>query len=200
MSLLGQEKLEHAVLYALCQPTVQNAPFLTPLVIQRYLGIDTEQQVRLALRHLEQCGLAREQSGPDQENWEVTREGVLRVEQHAAQKSSFVGRLVIHGPSWLKSDSALKAQLHSTLTPKSTPTAVSGPDNPQDDRLTVTISPTFTNSPTLGPSALVQPQNSHADEIARSGAQASWANVWVAIGVGVVVVLVSLWVAGKLPL
>lgn len=175
MKPLSQNKVEHAVLWSLVREAY-SSEFADARTIRAHL-LDTpsEQQVRAALHHLVECGLIENRSASMQEEFCPTREGILVIERLEPISSSFVGRLSLHGPKWLRSPSAGDAELNSKLevTKKPSPPRV---DSPEMERSTAASSLTIVNQ--VNPN-LSNTQNSGSDDaIARSAKNAGWFGGW----------------------
>ena len=192
--VLAQTKVEHAVLWSLVREDYSSEFAGVRTIRSHLLNIASEQQVGAAISHLLECKLIRDCSAPLQDNYEPTRDGILLIERLETVKSSFVGRLNIHGPKWLSSQSAINAELQSKLSPPPMPTSPpSGPNEPTGVS-PVTIynqaNPSFSNSNSQTPTG--------SDDTARSAKNAGWVAVWVALAVGAAAIVITLWVGGKI--
>jgi hypothetical protein len=117
------------------------------------------------------------------------------VDRALRVSTSFIARLHQHGDDWLESAEAEQAVLKK-LTPTPNP-LVPQEERRDTDRIAQTVPVHIIN--TFAPANsqnLSVPSSDNAD--GRSAARAGWANVWIALAVGVAVILVTLWVAGKL--
>jgi hypothetical protein len=191
---INQEKLEFAVLWSLARENYDEAWADVPTIRSHLLNIAMPQQISASVRHLVECGMVIDRSAPMQEHFEASREGHILIDQLSANPKTFVSRLNAWGPKWLSSGMAQTIQLHAQIAPtqKVRPMADDN-SGTRDDRINIQVNPTIHSTAT---------NNSPAPErgdvhLARSGVTAGWANVWVAVTVGIIVILVTLWAALK---
>jgi hypothetical protein len=115
MDELSHQKIEHAVLWSIVKQSYDGEFICPPAIAAKLLNVAPESQVRVVVDHLIATGFLVDKSASLQEHFEPTRKAYLKIEQLIPVKASFVGRLNIHGPKWLRSQSARDAKLESRI-------------------------------------------------------------------------------------
>ena len=191
---IGQEKLEHAILWSLVRGRHESGGVAPSTVALHLNAIASEQAIHVGLKHLANCNFVRIRPLSIGPNYEPTREGILLVERLIKIKASFVGRLEIHGSRWLKSASAMDAKLQSRIAADPLIELSESPPSVQNDRaihIHNELKPNYNNIST----------EKASEDSDRSSARASWFSGWVAL-LGAIVaacgVAASLWASGKI--
>ena len=112
---LSQPKVDLAVLYRLHQHAEAGGEAIPPDDIMRLFNVHMPiRRVQLALSELCAKGDIEEEYHPFYSEvglWQISRDGMSRVDRALKVPTSFIGRLHQHGDSWLESDEAAQAVL-----------------------------------------------------------------------------------------
>ena len=187
MDELSHQKVEHAVLWSMVKQSYDGEFICPPSIAAKLLNIAPESQIRVVVDHLLATGYVADKSAPFQEHFEPTRKAYLKIEQLVPMKSSFVGRLNIHGPNWLRSQSALDANLESRLEGEAVGRLPSAPA-PGSPSVVInnSVAPVLHNE--------MGEKRDAADPIALSSRSAGWFGAWGAWLAAIVAVLTLLWI------
>ena len=189
-----QEHLETSILLMLVEEArVSNRRLKLPTIARQFVPNVGETQVKLGLDHLVKQGLAScSFDNPSSSGFQVTREGIVAVENNFdriddGENSSYRPKAPVFDDQELSSLAAEGTYVFPA--PPDTPALSEAPPAPVV--INNYVSPTFNNSN-------VSAGDPEAGRVAKSGARAGWANVWVAIIAAIGVILVTLWIDGKL--
>jgi hypothetical protein len=152
-----------------------------------------ETQVKLALEHLVKQGLASSSfDDPSASGFQITRNGIISVENNFDRIDNGTNSSYRPKPPAFSNEEVDSLAAEGTYVFPAPPDEDASADSPPAPVIINNyVSPTFSNSN-------VSAADPDAGGVAKSGARAGWANVWVAIIAAIAVILVTLWVAGKL--
>jgi hypothetical protein len=180
-----QQNIEIAVLLALREEADEGGRTFTPEELAgRFRPPLTVIAAQNSLSHLNGLGLATWQLNDDQRaSYLITREGARLVDKHFEHREDDETWLVKTGLG-LDLDALMRS---------GAPELEKEPDLPSEAPSTVVVHNNYSPSQNQ---TVSQSNAAATDPSGRSAARAGWTNVWVAIVIGVIVIGVTLWVAG----
>jgi hypothetical protein len=119
---LSQAKIDLAVLYKLHQHAEAGGDAIPPNEILRLFGVHIPiRRLELALEELYAKGDVEREYHPfysDEGLWQVSRDGLARVDRAIRVPASFIGRLHQNGDNWLETEEAEKSVLQKLAAPE----------------------------------------------------------------------------------
>ena len=196
-----QEELETSILLMLGEEARASSRRLSAAHIARkFIPPVGETQIKISLAHLKNQGLVSSNfDNPKSLGYQVTRDGLLTIEGKFDRVEE--GENSSYRP---KAESSFSAGELEDLAAQGTYVFPVPPEGASAIRDSVPapiiihnhVNPVFNN--TNASTSVPSPNDLDASRAARSGTRAGWANVWIALIVGVAGLLVALWIAGKI--
>ena len=217
---VSQPKIELAVLYKLHQHAEADGEAITPRDVSGLFDVAiANRRVELALNELETRDDVERVYHPhysDEGLWQISREGMAKVDRALRVPASFIARLHSNGDIWLDSEEAESAVLQKARSKKAEGSIfdeqelsdlaeqgthvfpippTSPPDRnaqPQPFVINNNVSPVF-NTNNNNSSSVVQ-DDPESKSVTKSGVRAGWVAAFLAL----VAIIVTLWVEGKI--
>ena len=118
---LSQPKIDLAVLYKLHQHAEAGEDAIPPVDVSRLFQIDIPvRRIELALEALQAKGDVErkyEHFYLDEGAWDISRDGMMKIDRALRVPTSFIARLHQNGDHWLESEEAQKAVLKRLSEP-----------------------------------------------------------------------------------
>jgi hypothetical protein len=196
MAAPTQEELETSILLMLGEEArVSHARLTVDQIARKFISPIGKTQIQIALQHLTKLGLASSNfDNPRASGFQITRDGIVAIERDfdridEAENSSYRPKTQAAFSDDQLADLAEQGTYVFPVPPE--PERTAHDTVPAPVIIHNHVNPVFNNS-------VSSPADPEANRNARSGAIAAWFNVWIALLIGVAVILVSLWIAGKL--
>jgi hypothetical protein len=189
-----QEDVETSILLMLAEEArTSNRRLRSSAIAKKFVPNVGETQVKLALDHLVKQGLASSSfDNPSSSGFQITRNGIIAVENNFDRVDDGENSSYRPKPPAFSNEDLNSLAAEGTYVFPAPPDGPAAEDSPPAPVIINNyVSPTFSNSN-------VSTADPEAGRVAKSGARAGWANVWVAVIAAVAVILVTLWAAGKL--